>query len=1544
MNTRSSKTSQNNKTPNDKKGPSTLLPEGWEVCQSSQRSRTYYYHPESGTSVWSWEEMLAKNRELTQSEKSLLKSMHMKNLSGSSLKDGISLTPNRKTRGCLLARRRRVVSEKDESNAKEKAKKPSSAPEDGGSEGEKKGKVTPRRLRSKKQETPTSATSSLSSLRPSSKPRPRHRRVVNQNNSTTPIAAYRLPSFSRRRADSGSSSNTSLNSSSGFTSGGESSASKTCNPVSPSPVACRPQLKMGPLSVSVCNQAPGSSPFHFQAPAPVSPSLASALSGQALTNRDVIAPSQLGSLVRDHEDGHGSGSEAMDWEASSSSSCSSGDKKLLFLSNQTSTSTTSSYQPSQTSFTMQLRSQDVKSSCDLEPEDPLMSPRLPRQPLVLVLDTNVLLSSSEQLSSTGPDFVERLLDVVIKGHGLPTVYVPFRVMQELDSCKSMGSDGFDARKSIKMFRQYLDNPRFVGQTLPEEQEVIAASGVDASKLLSDDLILLTCLDLERRRGIRSILVTNDVSLGNKAIVHGVKTANLKYMETLLTKAARLCSSSAKENLGGSGSSLPPLYSRKWTPPPHPSPSNNSPTPMTPPCNGFMHLALHSPAPSQPPSPALSNHSSTLGGAGSVGSAPGAFPSGPVSHDSGRLSDGSLGGCGIPCDEEPMGSFEDASTPPRPGMKSLDTILAETGCVTCKIIPPTIPDGRIMFRIIREFLTVPLSKMVEEEFIRVFEEPLWRRIVCRKPPWSLEDILLLLDKHWIAVFSEAWPQRSLQTKVKTLSKILRDSKYDAMTPKVSRLFLESLEEVLTPIRTFNQYGGILAFLHHGLKRLLVFQAEMELTVNVTAVDSDLESNSSNHSLSSLGSKKRRIAMSKQICESGLELLNRLLPRESFEQLLGNESDLRQLQVSRTSAEIVEIMGGPGSGKSLLVNRFLIEAALSRRFGGREKEAILLDCDQRFCPDVFAEMCGRRIKRRGGEGTELEAALESATKRIVLRTIPTSQKLMSTLEKLCTFLQDFRQVSLLIIDSISAFYWSDRHRFASFSDTERWYAAMKRHLQTICRDCGVSVVLVKQSLFRTKEDGGAAYDFLGCSTAWVDLRLELHSTLEVTDGGGGGSFLVASRPAEGSTGLFSGPVKGQDSTDEDETYRGKLIGTLNSYHHQVSGEVYAVNPYTIRITDFTYDGNGLDTFFWAGGGHRPGPQGFIVPNEYGRTNVLDKYLNVDISLTLPDRRKITDIRWLSVYDLTAQETFGDVFISEGFDPPMPQELQPLSRKSNGVESGPVIVLDAKTLKLANFSYDGKAKEGFFWVGIGPRPSSKGIKVPDQNGYVAPLRRYRDETVVLEMPGKLTVFDIDWFSIYDTEKTDLSGDMGSVVIPDELNVPPSLVEVATLSSSLPNCEQLHRDLQVHWEVFGPIITIQLIGQVADPGDKPFPTTEDGVVIWAIGKLDPKKRPSFHFLYPQQTIRINFARDPVKNCQDFTRTRTRKIIPWDMTLLGGPQEETFNVTLGPPGLQRGYQSWTGRSPAPSVFYVNGFLAPQLYLQRGRVYTFKVSNAHDSK
>lgn len=86
--------------------------------------------------------------------------------------------------------------------------------------------------------------------------------------------------------------------------------------------------------------------------------------------------------------------------------------------------------------------------------------------------------------------------------------------------------------------------------------------------------------------------------------------------------------------------------------------------------------------------------------------------------------------------------------------------------------------------------------------------------------------------------------------------------------------------------------------------------------------------------------------------------------------------------------------------------------------------------------------------------------------------------------------------------------------------------------------------------------------------------------------------------------------------------------------MNGDVYAVNENTFLIKNFIYDGNGPDTFFWIGSSTRPGPQGFILPNEKGRTNVLQPYLNKEFTLTIPDGKRMTSIKWLAVYDLTLQ----------------------------------------------------------------------------------------------------------------------------------------------------------------------------------------------------------------------------------------------------------------------------------------------------------------------
>lgn len=55
--------------------------------------------------------------------------------------------------------------------------------------------------------------------------------------------------------------------------------------------------------------------------------------------------------------------------------------------------------------------------------------------------------------------------------------------------------------------------------------------------------------------------------------------------------------------------------------------------------------------------------------------------------------------------------------------------------------------------------------------------------------------------------------------------------------------------------------------------------------------------------------------------------------------------------------------------------------------------------------------------------------------------------------------------------------------------------------------------------------------------------------------------------------------------------------------------------------------------------------------------------------------------------------------------------------------------------------------------------------------PLRAYKNLTIVLELPGELTIFEIDWFSIFDLESKQ---SLASIIIPEALNVPPSLVKI--------------------------------------------------------------------------------------------------------------------------------------------------------------------------
>lgn len=75
--------------------------------------------------------------------------------------------------------------------------------------------------------------------------------------------------------------------------------------------------------------------------------------------------------------------------------------------------------------------------------------------------------------------------------------------------------------------------------------------------------------------------------------------------------------------------------------------------------------------------------------------------------------------------------------------------------------------------------------------------------------------------------------------------------------------------------------------------------------------------------------------------------------------------------------------------------------------------------------------------------------------------------------------------------------------------------------------------------------------------------------------------------------------------------------------------------------------------------------------------------------------------------------------------------------------------------------------FWVGRGS-PGPDGIRIADETGGDAGLAKADKKTLVLNLPGDLTIFDIDYFGVYSRS---YNIDYGHVRIQPGLNVPPSL-----------------------------------------------------------------------------------------------------------------------------------------------------------------------------
>lgn len=98
------------------------------------------------------------------------------------------------------------------------------------------------------------------------------------------------------------------------------------------------------------------------------------------------------------------------------------------------------------------------------------------------------------------------------------------------------------------------------------------------------------------------------------------------------------------------------------------------------------------------------------------------------------------------------------------------------------------------------------------------------------------------------------------------------------------------------------------------------------------------------------------------------------------------------------------------------------------------------------------------------------------------------------------------------------------------------------------------------------------------------------------------------------------------------------------------------------------------------------------------------------------------------------------------------------------------------------------------------------------------------------------------------------------------------------------------------------------ADPGDKLFPTDRSVYIVWALGRLDENKEPTFHDIYSKSNKQLNLTQEPSSDCVAFTRSENKiKKESWTKGHIYDKTIRNFKAYVGPSGGRKGYQATTG-------------------------------------
>ncbi|EHA98361.1 DNA repair protein XRCC2 [Heterocephalus glaber] len=151
------------------------------------------------------------------------------------------------------------------------------------------------------------------------------------------------------------------------------------------------------------------------------------------------------------------------------------------------------------------------------------------------------------------------------------------------------------------------------------------------------------------------------------------------------------------------------------------------------------------------------------------------------------------------------------------------------------------------------------------------------------------------------------------------------------------------------------------------------------------------------------------------ESGTELLARLEGRSSLKEI---EPNLFADEDSPVHGDILEFHGPEGTGKTEMLYHLTARCILPKSEGGLELEVLFIDTDYHFDMLRLVTILEHRLSQSS------EEIIKHCLGRFFLVCCNSSTQLLLTLHSLEALLCSHPSLCVLILDTLSAFYWIDR----------------------------------------------------------------------------------------------------------------------------------------------------------------------------------------------------------------------------------------------------------------------------------------------------------------------------------------------------------------------------------------------------------------------------------------------------------------------------------------------------------------------------------------